>query len=121
VELDVRQPMRWSLTVHRAGTSLRYELSKRHVEVLFLLAWLPAGRTAAELVQDLYGGFAATGTVRSLFSRMRNEFGHELFHSEPYRFRDHLDVTVNKPDNLAELLPFSTAPAICRIRAGPIS
>jgi GAF domain len=121
VELDVRQPMRWSLTVHRAGTSLRYNLSKRHVEILFLLAWLPAGRTAAELVQDLYGGSATTGTVRSLFSRMRNEFGRELFPSEPYRFGDHLEVMLYKPDNLADLLPFSTAPAICRIRAGTIS
>lgn len=121
VELDVRQPMRWSLTVHRAGISLTYDLSKRHVEILFLLAWVPAGRTATELVQDLYGGFATTKTVRSHFSRMRKEFGRELFHSEPYRFRDHLDVTLHTPDNLDELLPFSTALAIRRIRAGTIS
>lgn len=121
VELDVRQHTRWSLTVHRAGTSMQHDLSKRYVEVLFLLAWLPAGRTAAELVRDLYGGSATTETVRSLFFRMRKEFGRELFHSEPYRFRDHLDVTLNKPDNLAQLLPFSTTPAIRRIRAGTIS
>lgn len=116
VELDVRQPTRWSLTVHRAGTSWSYNLSKRHVEALFLLAWSPAGRTAAELVQDLYGGSAKTETVRSLFSRMRKEFGNDLFDSEPYRFRDHLDVTLHRPDDLAELLPFSTAPAITRER-----
>jgi len=121
VELDVRQPMGWSLTIHRAGTSMPYDLSKRHVEILFLLAWLPPGRTAAELVQDLYGGFATTETVRSHFSRMRKEFCRELFQSEPYRFRDRLDVTLRKPDNLAELLPFSMAPAIRRIRAGTTS
>lgn len=117
VELDVREHTRWSLTVHKAGTSMSYDLSKRYVEILFLLAWSPAGRTSAELVQDVYGGATTTETVRSLFSRMRKEFGRELFHSEPYRFRDHLDVMLNKPDDLAELLPFSTAPAIRRIRA----
>jgi hypothetical protein len=122
VELDVRQPTRWSLTVHRADISISYDLSKRYVEILFLLAWPPTTRrTATELVQDLYGGFATTETVRSHFSRMRKKFGHELFDSEPYRFDDHLDVTLHKPDDLTELLPFSTAPAIRRIRAGTIS
>jgi hypothetical protein len=122
VELDVRQPTRWSLTVHRAVISISYDLSKRYAEILLLLAWLPTTRrTATELVRDLYGGFATTETVRSHFSRMRKEFGHELFDSEPYRFGDHLDVTLHKPDDLTELLPFSTAPAIRRIRAGTIS
>lgn len=121
VELDVHQPKKWSLTVHGLGTSTRYNLTKKHVEILFLLACTPAGRTAAELVQDLYGGFTAKSTVRSSFSRIQREFGRDLFDSELYRFKDHLDVRVNKPDNLAELLPFSMAPVICRIRAGTIS
>ena len=118
VELDVRHPTRWSLTVHWSSTSIRYELtSTRYVEVLFLLARMPKGRQAPELEQDLFNGFTADGTVRSLFSKMRQKFGHELFHSNPYRFRDHLDVRLNMPDDIADLLPLSTAPAICRIRA----
>lgn len=122
VELDVRQPARWSLTVHRAGTSTRYDLtSKKYVEILFLLAWTRAGRRTTDLVQDLYGGFAEKETVRGYFFRMRQEFGDDLFHSNPYRFADHLDVSLNKPDDLAALLPFSTAPAIRRIHASRIS
>lgn len=121
VELDVHQPSQWSLTVHGVGTSTRYNVTKRHVEVLFLLTCTPAGSNTAELAQDLYGGFTAKSTVRSLFSRIQKEFGRDLFDSEPYRFKDHLDVRVHKPDNPAELLPFSTAPAICRIRAGTVS
>lgn len=119
VELDVRQPAQWSLTVHWSGTSIRYDLtSKKYVEVLFLLAWTRAGRRGPELGQDLYDGYTAKGTVRCLFSRMRQQFGRELFHSDPYRFSNHLDVRLTMPDDIAELLPFSTAPAICRIRSG---
>jgi hypothetical protein len=118
VELDVRQPTRWSLTVHWSGTSIRYELTRKYAETLFLLARMPEGRKAPELGRDLCNGYTADSTVRCLLSRMRQEFGHELFDSNPYRFRDHLDVRLNMPDNITDLLPFSTAPAICRIRAG---
>ncbi|MDQ2880034.1 MAG: hypothetical protein M3Y48_01945 [Actinomycetota bacterium] len=115
VELDVHQPTRWSLTVHGDGTSTEYNLTKKHAEIFFLLAWTPAGRTSAELGQDLYGGFAARSTVRALLCRVQKEFG-PMFDSEPYRFKDHLEVKVSIPGNLGELLPFSSAPAICRIR-----
>ena len=117
VELDVRQPTRWSLTVHGGGTSTPYDLSKKCAEILFLLARTSVGRTAAELAQDLYGDSAKKETVRVLIRRVRKLCG-GLLDSEPYRFKDHLEVTVKKPDDLADLLPSSAAPTICRIRAG---
>lgn len=117
VELDVSQPDRWSLTVHWTHVSTQYYLtSKKYVEILFLLAEARQGLHAAELSRDLYGNPRQAPTVRSHFSKMQKELGVELFRSDPYRFMDHLDVTLNRPVDLADLLPFSTAPAVCRIR-----
>ncbi|MFB9570510.1 GAF domain-containing protein, partial [Saccharopolyspora hordei] len=97
VVLDVRRAGRSSLTVHRASASWTYRLSRRHSDILLALAENPAGRTAAELADQLFGDRSRTVTVRAEMSRLRRNFGDLLDH-RPYRFVPELDVAVLRPD-----------------------
>ncbi|GGJ06911.1 transcriptional regulator [Saccharopolyspora subtropica] len=96
VVLDVRRAGRSSLTVHRASASWTNHLSRRHTDILLALADNPAGRTAAELAEQLFGDRGRTVTVRAEMSRLRRKFGDLLDH-RPYRFAPELDVTVLRP------------------------
>jgi hypothetical protein len=79
--------------------------------MFYLLALHPDGRSAAELATDLFGDPARTVTVRAEMSRLRRNFGGVLAR-RPYRFADDVEVAVERPAEPADVLPFSTAPAI---------
>ncbi|MGP4090677.1 GAF domain-containing protein [Streptomyces sp. KR55] len=116
IVLDLGQPRRWSVTVSGSAGSWTHELSPRHSELLFLLAQHPAGRSAAQLAQDMFGDPARTVTVRAELSRVRRYLGSFLEH-RPYRFREGVEIEVILPSDPRELLPHSTAPAVVRARA----
>jgi hypothetical protein len=121
VVLDVSRPQHWTLTVGGASGTWEHALTRRHAEILFVLACDRAGRTAAQLSTDLFGGPARTVTVRAEMSRLRRHLGGVLDH-QPYRFADQVELAVRWPDAPAALLPFSDAPAVVRHRvrsAGP--
>ncbi|MFF9210149.1 MULTISPECIES: GAF domain-containing protein [unclassified Streptomyces] len=115
IVLDVRQPRQASLTVEGPSGTWTHELSPRHAEVLLVLAEHPAGRTAAQLADDLFGDPGRTVTVRAEVSRLRRQLAGLLQH-RPYRFADGARIEVVRPDDPSRLLPHSTAPAVCRLR-----
>ncbi|PZH14252.1 diguanylate cyclase [Streptomyces sp. NTH33] len=118
IVLDLSRPRRWSVTVFGGAGSWSRELSPRHAELLYLLAGHRAGRSAAELAGDLYGDPARTVTVRAEMSRIRRYLGASLEH-RPYRFREDAEVEVLLPDDPADLLPHSAAPAVRPGQASP--
>ncbi|MEU4898301.1 GAF domain-containing protein [Streptomyces sp. NPDC044780] len=113
--LDLRQPHRWTLTFSGPSGTWTHELSARHAEVLLVLAAHPEGRTAAQLAQDLFGDATRTVTVRAAVSRLRGRVGAVLAH-RPYRIAESVRIDVAAPDRPAGLLPFSSAPAVARLR-----
>ncbi|MEW2131250.1 GAF domain-containing protein [Streptomyces sp. NPDC005435] len=113
--LDLSRPGRRTLTVSGAAGPWSRELSARHAELLLLLAEHRAGRSAAGLAEDLFGDASRTVTVRAEMSRVRRYLG-ALLLDRPYRFRQDADVEVLLPEEPAELLPHSTAPALARLR-----
>ncbi|MFD0648508.1 hypothetical protein ACFQ2Y_07335 [Streptomyces malaysiensis subsp. malaysiensis] len=80
-----------------------------------MLAAHPEGRTAAQLAQDLFGDPTRTVTVRAAMSRLRGRVGAVLAH-RPYRIADSVRIDVAAPDRPADLLPFSSAPAVSHLR-----
>ncbi|QGV77921.1 GAF domain-containing protein [Streptomyces ficellus] len=115
--LDVSRPRRWSLELSGAAGSWTQELSPRHTELLFVLAVHREGRTAAELAYDVFGDPTRTVTVRAEMSRVRRTLAGLLEH-RPYRFREEVEVEVVRPEDPADLLPHSTAPAVRACRDG---
>lgn len=95
----------------------RHRLSRRHAEILFVLARRPGGCSAAELSAELFGDSAHTVTVRAEMSRLRRRLG-SVVGGGPYRIQSWLDVACLLPDDPADLLPGATAPAVRAHRAG---
>ncbi|MET9429566.1 MULTISPECIES: GAF domain-containing protein [unclassified Streptomyces] len=120
VVLDVSRPRRWSLEVSGGAGGWTQELSPRHAELLYVLARHPEGRSAAQLAEDVFGDRTRTVTVRAEMSRIRRTLGGVLAH-RPYRFREEVEVVLRHPDDLSELLPHSTAPAVLAARGGAAS
>ncbi|AEV81954.1 diguanylate cyclase [Actinoplanes sp. SE50] len=108
----------------------RTKLSRRHSELLILLAAHPEGRTGDQLTLDLYGDDLNPVTVRAEMSRLRRILGPELLRSRPYRLQKPMKTDLGEMSealaggNLAEalrnypgpLLPGSDAPGIVRLR-----
>ncbi|MCX3059311.1 GAF domain-containing protein [Streptomyces beihaiensis] len=115
IVLDVRRPRRWSLAVRATAGGWTHDLSPRHAELLYLLAVHRDGRSAPDLAADLFGDRTRTVTVRAELSRVRRYLGALLAH-RPYRFAEDADVEVLLPDDPADLLPHSTAPAVLAAR-----
>ncbi|WP_405754207.1 GAF domain-containing protein [Streptomyces sp. NBC_01020] len=113
VVLDLSGRRRWSVTVSGASGSWTQDLTPRHAELLYVLSLHREGRTAAELAHDLFGDATRTVTVRAEISRVRRGLAEVLAH-RPYRFAEGVEVEVTCPDDPAELLPYSTAPAVRR-------
>ena len=103
------------VAVTGAGGGWQGPLGRRHAEIVLALAAAPAGRTAAELADDLFGDPARTVTVRAEVSRLRRTLGPLLLH-QPYRLA--VPVQVRLPADPARLLPGSLAPVAVRARAG---
>ncbi|MGI5392075.1 GAF domain-containing protein [Streptomyces sp. CA-251251] len=116
VVLDLGQPRRCSVRVLGAAQEWTRGLSARHAELLYLLAVHRAGRSAAELAEDLFGDPARTVTVRAEMSRVRRYLGACLEH-RPYRFCASVEVELVLPDDPRDLLPHSTAPTVTAHRA----
>ncbi|MEU3631314.1 GAF domain-containing protein [Streptomyces fradiae] len=113
--LDVSRPRDWTVRVSGAVGCWERELSPRHAELLYVLAVRRDGRTAAELAADVFGDPTRTVTVRAEMSRIRRTLGGVLAH-RPYRFRDEVEVELVAPDDPADLLPHSAAPAVREAR-----
>ncbi|MFJ4736889.1 GAF domain-containing protein [Streptomyces sp. NPDC088770] len=116
IVLDLTRPRRCSVTVLDDVDSWAHELSPRHAELLYLLAVHRSGRSASQLAGAVFGDPARKVTVRAEMSRVRRYLGPFLEH-RPYRFREDTDVELLLPDDPADLLPHSTAPAV---RAAPV-
>lgn len=115
LELDLRSaPAR--LRVDGATGSWTHVLGLRHAEILLALLDAPAGRTAAQLADDLFGDPARTVTARAEVSRLRRTLGPLLAH-QPYRLGPQVDVRLLLPADPADLLPGSAAPVVLRSRA----
>ena len=62
-------------------------LSRRHSEILAVLAECPDGMTGEQLGVQLYGDEANPITLRAEMVRLRRLLGDELLASRPYRLR----------------------------------
>lgn len=106
-------------------------LSRRHSEILTLLAQRPEGVTGDELLVELYEDETVTPvTLRAELSRLRGLLGPELLRSRPYRLAGPVDtdfagvarllasgaVTSAMNTYAGPLLPGSRAPAVVRLR-----
>ncbi|WP_434599566.1 GAF domain-containing protein [Streptomyces sp. A5-4] len=111
------------------GRKLR--LSRRHSEILVLLARHPEGLTGDQLLCELYEDESVTPvTLRAELSRLRRLLGPDLLHSRPYRFTAVVDADFDTVARRLEsgavaaalsayagpLLPSSQAPAVARLR-----
>jgi hypothetical protein len=94
----------------------RHDLSLRHAEILLALAVSHVGRSAPELADDLYGDQSRVVTVRAELSRMRKQYV-GLLAAKPYRIAGSVDIEIRYPDDVAALLPSSTAPFVRAARA----
>jgi hypothetical protein len=70
--------------VSGAGLDGEVELSRRHSELLVLLALRPEGMTAEEVAIATHGDFGKPVTARAELSRLRRVLGSRLL-AEPYR------------------------------------
>lgn len=118
VVLDLSRPRLPSVTVSGDAGSWVQELSPRHAELLYVLTLHRDGRSAAQLAQDIFGDGTRTGTVRAEMSRLRRHLAPVLAH-RPYRFVEYVEVELVGPEQPAELLPHSTAPAVRRAHRDP--
>lgn len=113
-----------------AGRKMR--LSRRHSELLVLLARHPEGLTGDQLLIDLYEDESVTPvTLRAELSRLRHLLGPDLLASRPYRLTRPVDtdfdmvarrlasgaVAAAMGAYAGPLLPASQAPAVARIRS----
>ncbi|MGW0037281.1 GAF domain-containing protein [Gordonia sp. NPDC003376] len=85
--IDLRTEPDGTMTVMVGGAGGRWthRASPRHAEILTHLAAHPAGVSAAQLSQHLFGTAARTVTVRAEISRLRKRLG-GLLVANPYRF-----------------------------------
>ncbi|WP_208105651.1 GAF domain-containing protein [Streptomyces sp. GC420] len=110
----------------------RLRLTRRHSEILTLLARHPEGLSGDELLIALYEDESVTPvTLRAEMTRLRRALGPELLSSRPYRLSApidsdydtvarHLDsgaLTAALRAYAGPLLPLSGAPAIARLRS----
>jgi GAF domain-containing protein len=105
-------------------------LSRRHSEILLLLASAPRGLSGDELAVLLYEEDVTSSTLRAELNRLRSLLGDELLASRPYRLAaevtaDWLAVEAQVAAGAVgsalrlyrgPLLPASTAPGVVRLR-----
>ncbi|MGB3484214.1 MAG: GAF domain-containing protein [Mycobacterium sp.] len=118
VTLDLRSTGTPVLEMVGQFGSWRHDISLRHAEILLILARNPDGRSAPELAADLYGDPSRVVTVRAEMSRLRKQFT-GIVVGRPYRFAESATVEVRYPEDMAELLAPSTAPAVRTARVVP--
>lgn len=109
----------------------KVRLSRRHSEILVVLARRPEGIGGDELLMELYEDETVTPvTLRAELSRLRRLLGPELLRSRPYRLAVPVDadfdtvarrlaagaVTGAMSAYAGPLLPASQSPAVARLR-----
>lgn len=109
----------------------KVRLSRRHSEILVLLARHPEGLTGDELLCALYEDESVTPvTLRAELARLRRILGSELLRSRPYRLAAPVESDVDAVERrlgtgavtaaaaayAGPLLPASQAPAVARLR-----
>ncbi|MEV6752694.1 GAF domain-containing protein [Streptomyces sp. NPDC051214] len=109
----------------------KVRLSRRHSEILVLLAQHPEGLTGDELLCSLYEDESVTPvTLRAELARLRRLLGPELLRSRPYRLSVPVESDVDAVERrlgsgavtaaaaayAGPLLPASQAPAVARLR-----
>lgn len=127
----------WELTALGRDEALlvangrKVRLSRRHSEIVVLLARHPEGLTGDELLCALYEDESVTPvTLRAELARLRQVFGPEMLRSRPYRLAVRVTsdvdvverrlgcgaVTAAVSGYAGPLLPGSQAPAVARLR-----
>ena len=105
-------------------------LSRRHGEIVLLLASTPRGMSGDELAVLLYEDDVSPSTLRAELNRLRSLLGEDLLASRPYRLtaevaadwlavEAHLaagDVASGLRAYRGPVLPSSTAPGVVRVR-----
>ncbi|GAA3713200.1 GAF domain-containing protein [Streptomyces tremellae] len=114
-----------------AAGGRRTVLSRRHSEILTVLAARPEGVSGDELLVELYEDESVTPvTLRAELSRLRSVLRPELLRSRPYRLAARVDTDFAAVERLlasgavtaaanayaGPLLPASQAPAVARLR-----
>lgn len=114
------------------GKLSRLRLSRRHSEIVALLASSPTGLTGDELGVLLYEADGGTSTLRAELNRLRGLLGDELLASRPYRLAAPItgdwlaveaqlaagDLRAAMKGYAGPVLPRSTAPGIVALREG---
>lgn len=112
------------------GKLTRLRLSRRHSEIVTLLACSPGGLTGDELAVLLYEEDGGTSTLRAELNRLRGLLGEDLLASRPYRLTapvtgDWLaveaqlaagDLRTAMRGYAGPVLPRSSAPGVVRLR-----
>ena len=112
------------------GRRHRLRLSRRHSELVLLLASAPRGLSGDELAVLLYEEDVTGSTLRAELNRLRSLLGEELLASRPYRLAaevtaDWLAVEAQLAAGAVgsalrlyrgPLMPASTAPGVVRLR-----
>jgi hypothetical protein len=112
------------------GHLSRFRLSRRHSEIVALLAASPGGLSGDELAVVLYQDDGGSSTLRAELNRLRHVLGEELFASRPYRLTAGIagdwlavaaqlaagDLRAAMRSYSGPVLPRSTAPGVVRIR-----
>ncbi len=105
-----------TLRVSGPSGSWSRQLSPRHAEVLVALVEAgSAGRTAAQLAEDLFDDPERAVTARAEMSRLRRTVGSVLL-SGPYRIAPEVSAGLALPSDPGAALPGSSAPAVQRLR-----
>jgi len=105
------------VTVSGPSGSWAQSLTPRHAEILAALVVAgPAGRTAAELADDLFADPTRVVTVRAELSRLRRALGVVLL-AQPYRIAPSVRARIVLPDDTRTVLPGSSAPVITALRS----
>lgn len=95
----------------------RHDLSRRHAEILLLLAEHPEGLAADELAVLLDEDELDAVTVRAEMSRLRKVFGADRLGSRPYRLLVPLESDVG---DVRSLLDRGELESALRLYAGPV-
>ncbi len=104
------------IQVSGLGGGWTHRLTPRHAEILVsVLEAGAAGRSAAELADDLFADRERVVTVRAEVSRLRRVLGSVLL-AQPYRLAPQVVASLVLPPDRSALLPGSDAPVVMALR-----